>query len=133
MAATQLLRLADRLDPDNEPGRLTLIHRMGAARIGDCLPPLLQAIRRSGRQVLWCCDLMHGNTETVAGGIKTRRFDTIRRELELAFDLHAQAGTRLGGVHLELTADNVTECLGGAGTWPRPIWPGPIGRRSIRA
>ncbi len=114
MTAEQLLRLVDRLDPDNEPGRLTLIHRMGAGQISQCLPPLLQAIRRSGRQLLWCCDPMHGNTETVAGGIKTRRFDTIRSELELAFDLHAQAGTRLGGVHLELTADNVTECLGGA-------------------
>jgi len=114
MQAEQLLRLVDRLDPDNEPGRLTLIHRMGAGHIGQGLPPLLQAIKRSGRQLLWCCDPMHGNTETVAGGIKTRRFDTIRRELELAFDLHADAGTRLGGVHLELTADNVTECLGGA-------------------
>src|SRR5690606_26452003 len=101
----QLLRLADRLDPDNEPGRLTLIHRMGAAAIAEKLPPLLRAVRASGRTVLWSCDPMHGNTESVAGGIKTRRFEKIRAELELAFDLHAEAGTRLGGVHLEMTGD----------------------------
>ena len=110
----QVLRLADRLDPDDEPGRLTLIHRMGATHIAERLPPLLRAVRTSGRRLLWSCDPMHGNTETVAGGIKTRRFDNIRAELEQAFDLHADAGTRLGGVHLELTADNVTECMGGA-------------------
>src|SRR5690606_28740844 len=104
----------DRLDPDNEPGRLTLIHRMGAAAIAEKLPPLLRAVRASGRTVLWSCDPMHGNTESVAGGIKTRRFEKIRAELELAFDLHAEAGTRLGGVHLEMTGDNVTECMGGA-------------------
>jgi 3-deoxy-7-phosphoheptulonate synthase len=110
----QLLRLIDRLDPDNEPGRLTLIHRMGVANIAGKLPAMLRTVRGAGRQVLWSCDPMHGNTETVAGGIKTRRFDNIRAELELAFDLHAEAGTRLGGVHLELTAENVTECMGGA-------------------
>ncbi|MFB9066992.1 class II 3-deoxy-7-phosphoheptulonate synthase [Pseudofulvimonas gallinarii] len=110
----QLMRLVERLDPDNEPGRLTLIHRMGAAAIADKLPPLLRAVRASGRTVLWSCDPMHGNTESVAGGIKTRRFDNIRAELERAFDLHAEAGTRLGGVHLEMTGDNVTECMGGA-------------------
>lgn len=109
-----LLRLIDRLDPNDEPGRLTLIHRMGVDRIAETLPSLLQAVRASRRSVLWSCDPMHGNTETVAGGIKTRRFDKIRSELELAFDLHAEAGTRLGGVHLELTAENVTECMGGA-------------------
>jgi 3-deoxy-7-phosphoheptulonate synthase len=114
VAPDALLRLIDRLDPDNEPGRLTLIHRMGRGHIERSLPPLLREVRAAGRQVLWSCDPMHGNTETVAGGIKTRRFDNIRAELELAFDLHAAAGTRLGGVHLELTADNVTECLGGA-------------------
>ena len=114
MTADQLLRLVDRLDPDNEPGRLTLIHRMGAGAIAEKLPPLLRAVRGSGRSVLWSCDPMHGNTESVAGGIKTRRFGNIRSELEQAFDLHAEAGTRLGGVHLELTGDNVTECMGGA-------------------
>ncbi len=110
----QLLRLVDRLDPDDEPGRLTLIHRMGVAQIAEKLPPLLRAVRNSGRRLLWSCDPMHGNTETVANGIKTRRFDNIRSELEQSFDLHADAGTRLGGVHLELTAENVTECMGGA-------------------
>ncbi|HTL13547.1 MAG TPA: 3-deoxy-7-phosphoheptulonate synthase, partial [Thermomonas sp.] len=72
------------------------------------------AVRREGRRVLWICDPMHGNTESTSNGYKTRRFDNIRGELERAFDLHAAAGTRLGGVHLELTGENVTECLGGA-------------------
>jgi len=114
VAPEALLRLLDRLDPDNDPGRMTLIHRMGAAHVADKLPPLLRAVRTSGRSVLWTCDPMHGNTETVAGGVKTRRFDTIRSELEQSFDLHAESGTRLGGVHLELTGENVTECMGGA-------------------
>ncbi len=109
-----LLRLIDVLNPDDEAGRLIFIHRMGAAHIEAKLPALLDAIARDGRRVLWICDPMHGNTEALAGGIKTRRFANIRAELELAFDLHAAAGTRLGGVHLELTGDNVTECMGGA-------------------
>ncbi len=110
----QLLRLIDVLNPDDEPGRLTLIHRMGAAKIEAGLPPLLDAVKREGRRVLWVADPMHGNTESVAGGVKTRRFENIRGELDQAFDLHAAAGTRLGGVHLELTGENVTECMGGA-------------------
>jgi len=110
----QLLRLIDVLNPDNEPGRLTLIHRMGAAKIAQGLPPLLEVVRREGRRVLWVADPMHGNTESVANGVKTRRFENIRSELDQAFDLHAAAGTRLGGVHLELTGENVTECMGGA-------------------
>jgi len=110
----QLLRLVDVLNPDDEPGRLSLIHRMGAAQVAQKLPPLLEAIRREGRRVLWICDPMHGNTESASNGFKTRRFDNIRGELEAAFDLHAAAGTRLGGVHLELTGENVTECTGGA-------------------
>jgi 3-deoxy-7-phosphoheptulonate synthase len=114
VAPEALLRLLDRLDPDNDPGRITLIHRMGAAKVAQALPPLLKAVRASGRTVLWTCDPMHGNTETLAGGVKTRRFDTIRSELEQSFDLHAESGTRLGGVHLELTGENVTECMGGA-------------------
>jgi 3-deoxy-7-phosphoheptulonate synthase len=109
-----LLRVVDALNPDDEPGRLGLIHRMGAAKIDDALPPLLEAIRREGRRVLWIADPMHGNTESVSGGVKTRRFENIRSELERAFDLHAAAGTRLGGVHLELTGEDVTECMGGA-------------------
>lgn len=114
VAADELLRLIDVLNPDDEPGRLGLIHRMGAKGIADKLPPLLDAVRREGRRVLWICDPMHGNTESTSNGYKTRRFDSIRSEIEQAFDLHAAAGTRLGGVHLELTGENVTECLGGA-------------------
>ena len=110
----QLLRLIDVLNPEDEPGRLSFIHRMGAAQIATKLPPLLEAIARDGRRVLWICDPMHGNTESTANGYKTRRFANIGRELELAFELHAAAGTRLGGAHLELTGEDVTECLGGA-------------------
>ena len=110
----QLLRVMDVLNPEDEPGRLTFIHRMGASHIAARLPPLLDAVRRDGRRVLWVCDPMHGNTEATANGYKTRRFANIGRELEQAFDLHAAAGTRLGGVHLELTGEDVTECLGGA-------------------
>ena len=110
----QVLRLVEALNPDDEPGRLTLVHRMGAAQVAAKLPPLLEAVRREGRRVLWVCDPMHGNTEQSANGYKTRRFGNIRSELEQAFDLHAAAGTRLGGVHLELTGEDVTECTGGA-------------------
>ena len=110
----QLLPLMDVLNPDDEPGRLTLIHRMGNTSIADRLPPLLDAVKREGRRVLWVADPMHGNTESTSNGYKTRRFDNIRGELDQAFDIHAAAGTRLGGVHLELTGENVTECMGGA-------------------
>ena len=105
----QLLKLIDVLNPDDEPGRLGLIHRMGAADVAAKLPPLLE-----GRRVLWICDAMHGNTESTSNGYKTRRFDNIRSEIEQSFDIHAAAGTRLGGVHLELTGEDVTECTGGA-------------------
>ncbi len=110
----QLLRLIDVLNPDDEPGRLSFIHRMGAAQIADRLPPLLDAVKRDGRRVLWVCDAMHGNTESTSNGYKTRRFDNVLAEVEASFDLHAAAGTRLGGVHLELTGEDVTECTGGA-------------------
>lgn len=110
----QLLRLIDVLNPHDEPGRLTFIHRMGADVIADRLPPLLRALKADGRRVLWLCDAMHGNTESTGNGYKTRRFENIRREVEQAFALHAAEGTRLGGVHLELTGEDVTECTGGA-------------------
>ena len=110
----QLLRAIDVLSPNDEPGRLTLIHRMGAGQVAQKLPALLDAVKREGRRVLWVCDPMHGNTESTSNGYKTRRFANIRSELEQAFELHAAAGTRLGGVHLELTGEDVTECLGGA-------------------
>jgi 3-deoxy-7-phosphoheptulonate synthase len=109
-----VLRLIDVLNPHDEPGRLTLIHRMGATQVASRLPALLDAVRSEGRRVLWICDPMHGNTETTGNGYKTRRFGNIRSELEQAFEIHAAAGTRLGGVHLELTGEDVTECLGGA-------------------
>jgi 3-deoxy-7-phosphoheptulonate synthase len=109
-----LLELVDILDPHGEPGRLTLIHRFGKQRIGEALPPLLEAVRRRGRQVLWVSDPMHGNTEVTAEGVRTRRFEHILSELEQAFELHARAGSHLGGVHFELTGEEVTECLGGA-------------------
>lgn len=110
----ELMRLIEVLNPENESGRLTLIHRMGAKHIGEKLPKLIEAVRKGGRNVLWCCDAMHGNTESVTGGIKTRRFENVRGELEQAFDVHQAQGSRLGGVHLELTGEHVTECMGGA-------------------
>lgn len=114
VTADQLLRLIDRLNPENESGRLTLIHRLGATKIAEHLPRLIDAVRNNGKRVLWCCDPMHGNTEATANGYKTRRFENIRSELEQAFDIHAASGSRLGGAHLELTGENVTECMGGA-------------------
>ncbi|MBI5383767.1 MAG: 3-deoxy-7-phosphoheptulonate synthase class II [Verrucomicrobia bacterium] len=110
----ELLALVDVLNPHNEPGRLTLIHRFGDGRVEKCLPPLVEAIRRADRRVLWCCDPMHGNTETTADGIKTRRFDKVLGELEKSFRILTASGAVLGGVHFELTGENVTECIGGA-------------------
>lgn len=109
-----LLRLAAVLNPANEPGRLTFIHRLGAQRIASVLPGMIEAVRRAGATVLWVCDPMHGNTEVLGSGYKTRRFDRILEELEAAFRIHGELGTHLGGVHLELTGDHVTECIGGA-------------------
>ena len=111
---TDALSLAERLNPQNEPGRLTFIFRFGAERIATCLPPLVEAISGAGKEVLWCSDPMHGNTETTRSGIKTRRFENILRELEQAFQILRNCGRPLGGVHFELTGDNVTECIGGA-------------------
>jgi 3-deoxy-7-phosphoheptulonate synthase len=110
----EALALAQILNPENEPGRLTFIHRFGAERVESCLPPLAETMRRHDRQVLWCCDPMHGNTETTRDGIKTRRFERILAELEASYRILLACGTHLGGVHFELTGDNVTECLGGA-------------------
>jgi 3-deoxy-7-phosphoheptulonate synthase len=110
----EAVALTDCLNPNNEPGRLTFIHRLGAARVEECLPPLVEAIRRQGKQVLWCCDPMHGNTESTSTGIKTRRFEKILAELETSFLVLDECGSHLGGVHFELTGENVTECLGGA-------------------
>jgi len=102
------------LNPNNEPGRLTLIHRMGATRIDERLPELIEGVRATGSPVLWICDPMHGNTESTANGVKTRRFDNIVQEVEAAFRVHRELGSILGGVHFELTGEDVTECTGGA-------------------
>jgi 3-deoxy-7-phosphoheptulonate synthase len=107
-------RWLDMLDPDRRPGRLTLIHRFGACRITDGLPELVEAVRAEGGNALWICDPMHGNTHTTARGIKTRRFEDIYSEVEQAFEVHRAMGGQLGGVHIELTGENVTECTGGA-------------------
>ncbi|MFZ1078177.1 MAG: 3-deoxy-7-phosphoheptulonate synthase class II [Methylovirgula sp.] len=109
-----LLRLVDILDPGNEPGRLTLICRFGAEKIGDHLPKLLRAIKREGRNVLWTCDPMHGNTIKAKSGYKTRPFERIIEETRAFFAVHHAEGTYAGGVHLEMTGKNVTECTGGA-------------------
>jgi 3-deoxy-7-phosphoheptulonate synthase len=114
MTTDWLRGLLDVLDPDRQPGRITLIARMGADNVTDKLPALVTAVKAEGRMPLWTCDPMHGNTETTPQGIKTRRFDKILRELETSFDLHDQLGSHLGGVHIELTGEDVTECLGGA-------------------
>lgn len=112
--ADELVRLIEVLNPKDEPGKLVLITRMGAGRVADRLPPLLSAVRRSGRRVLWICDPMHGNTHTTEGGIKTRAFADILREVETCMDVHLAEGTVFGGVHFELTGEDVTECIGGA-------------------
>jgi 3-deoxy-7-phosphoheptulonate synthase len=114
MTPEWLSDLLEVLDPELEPGRITLIHRFGHDRISRSLPPLIAAVRDAGRRVLWCCDPMHGNTETTSNGLKTRRFENILSELEQAFEIHASEGSFLGGVHFELSGDNVTECIGGA-------------------
>ncbi len=109
-----LLRLLDLLDPKNEPGRMTLICRFGADKVGDHLPRLVRAVDRAGRHVVWSCDPMHGNTISAPGGYKTRPFDRIMSEIRTFFAVHAAEGTYAGGVHLEMTGKDVTECTGGA-------------------
>jgi 3-deoxy-7-phosphoheptulonate synthase len=109
-----LLRLIDRLNHKNEPGKVVLVTRMGAERAEKCLPPLVEVVKRAGKRVLWISDPMHGNGIKTAGGIKTRSFDAILRELESTYDALAAGGAHLGGVHFELTGEDVTECVGGA-------------------
>jgi 3-deoxy-7-phosphoheptulonate synthase len=113
LAPDELLRLADRLNPNNEPGRLTLIVRVGSGNVAKHLPQFIRAVQREGRHVVWCCDPMHGNTIKAEGGYKTRPFDRILSEVHEFFDVHAAEGTHAGGVHFEMTGQNVTECLGG--------------------
>ncbi len=109
-----LIRLIDRLDPLNQPGRLTLISRMGADKVAAVLPPLLDRVKGEGRHVVWACDPMHGNTVKSSTGYKTRPFDRILAEVRGFFQAHQTAGTYAGGVHFEMTGRDVTECIGGA-------------------
>ncbi len=111
---SDLLRLIDILNPENEPGRLSIISRMGADKVETALPTLVQAVAREGRKVVWLCDPMHGNTTTASSGFKTRSFDRILREVRGFFDVHEAEGSQAGGVHFELTGQDVTECTGGA-------------------
>jgi 3-deoxy-7-phosphoheptulonate synthase len=113
MQADGLIRLIDLLNPENEPGRLSLICRFGADKVGEHLPGLIRAVEREGRSVVWICDPMHGNT-VAAGRYKTRPFDRVMQEIEGFFGVHRAEGTIAGGIHLEMTGKDVTECTGGA-------------------
>ena len=110
----EVLQLCEVLNPDRLPGRLTLVSRMGADNVAELLPPLLEAVRDAGHPVIWACDPMHGNTFTSESGKKTRHFEAVVREVAAFFDAHRAAGTWPGGIHIELTGDDVTECIGGA-------------------
>lgn len=110
----QVARWLDLLDPERRPGRLTFIHRFGAKRIADELPALIEHTRAEGGKVVWIADPMHGNTHMTSGGVKTRNFEDIYEEVNQAFEIHAAMGQSLGGVHIELTGENVTECVGGS-------------------
>jgi len=112
--AEELLALLDVLNPDNEEGRITLITRFGADKIVECLPPLIQTVKKDGRNAVWTCDPMHGNTTATESGLKTRDFSVILDELTSAFRIHKEQKSVLAGVHFELTALDVTECVGGA-------------------
>jgi len=109
-----VVSLCQILNPHNEPGKLTLVHRFGADEIEATFPPIIKAVQEAGQSVLWCCDPMHKNTEITASGVKTRRFEKILAELEKAFLILRDHNAHLGGVHFELTGENVTECIGGA-------------------
>src|SRR5438477_3486342 len=113
----ELLKLIDILNPDNTPGRLTLICRLGADKVGDLLAPMIRAVQKEGRKVVWSCDPMHANTISSTSGYKTRPFDLILKEVRTFFQVHVAEGTYAGGVHLEMTGQNVTECTG----WVRQI------------
>ncbi len=114
MTGDQLMRLIDKLNPENEPGRLTLISRMGHEKVEDALPPLLRRVKAEGRKVVWVCDPMHGNTYKSSSGYKTRNFDHVLHEVQGFFAAHKAEDTHPGGVHFELTGEEVTECTGGA-------------------
>jgi 3-deoxy-7-phosphoheptulonate synthase len=107
------LALIQKLDPDHEPGRITFITRMGAKNIRETLPALVDGVTKSGAKVLWVCDPMHGNTYEAPSGYKTRSFEDVMDEVKGFFEVHKSLGTHPGGVHIELTGDDVTECVGG--------------------
>ncbi len=111
--AEEVLQLIKILDPDNEPGRLTLITRIGAGKVREILPSIISAVTKSGAKVLWVCDPMHGNTYEAPSGYKTRKFDDVLDEVKGFFEVHKSLGTHPGGIHIELTGDDVTECVGG--------------------
>ncbi|MBT6449353.1 MAG: 3-deoxy-7-phosphoheptulonate synthase class II [Verrucomicrobiales bacterium] len=113
MQPNELVEIINEVEPANRAGRITLISRIGAADVREALPPLIAAVREAGRNVAWSCDPMHGNTTTTDSGLKTRDYDCILAELEAAFELHANQGGQLAGVHFELTGEDVTECTGG--------------------
>jgi 3-deoxy-7-phosphoheptulonate synthase len=117
--------LVERLDPENTPGRLTLISRMSNSKVRDALPPIIEKVTSTGHLVVWQCDPMHGNTEETAAGVKTRHLDRIIDEVDGFFDVHASTGTHPGGLHVELTGDDVTECIGGTAE----LTPGDLARR----
>ncbi len=114
LSPDELLRLIDILNPNNEPGRLNVIVRMGAKKVQDGLPPLLRAVQREGKKVLWSCDPMHGNTIKTSNNYKTRVFDNVLEEVKNFFAIHKAEGTYAGGIHLEMTGKEVTECIGGS-------------------
>jgi len=114
MSADDLLKLIDKINPDNEAGRLNIIVRTGAEKVKDTLPILLKAVKKEGREILWSCDPMHGNTIKASNGYKTREFHNILGEVKNFFDIHKAEGTYAGGIHLEMTGSDVTECVGGA-------------------
>jgi len=109
----ELLKLLEILNPENEAGRITLISRMGAGKVQNLLPPLVEAVKATGKSVVWSCDPMHGNTIKSSNGYKTRKFDDILSEIKSFFAIHKSCGTYAGGVHFEMTGQDVTECLGG--------------------
>ncbi len=113
LTSEELLKLLDKLNPQNEAGRITLITRFGAEKIEQYLPPLIEAVKKSGNVVVWCSDPMHGNTIKTNGGYKTRPFDLILSEVKKFFEIHKNLGTYAGGVHVEMTGSDVTECVGG--------------------
>jgi 3-deoxy-7-phosphoheptulonate synthase len=113
LASDDLLKLLDRLNPANEAGRITLIGRFGADKINDHLPRLIEAVQKAGQTVVWCSDPMHGNTVKASSGYKTRPFDRIMSEVQSFFAVHRAMGTYAGGIHIEMTGDDVTECTGG--------------------